>query len=81
MSKLLNPVEYFELSQSAPTRLLGCFHVKPSLAGCGAPSRRPGCACLAQTVLTILTSGVTDMGAVVTGFSRGPFLTFSGIPQ
>ena len=39
MSKLLNPVEYFELSQSAPTRLFYCFHVKPSLRECGAPSR------------------------------------------
>ena len=70
ISKLLNPKEYFELSQSASTRLFCCFYVKPSHRLWGP---HPGCPCLAQTVFTVLSSGVTEMGPLSQVSLRPPF--------
>ena len=78
-SKLLNPVEYFQPSQSSLTRLSCCFYVKPSpLSACGPLSwvRLP---CADRPPSPVLRGPDSEMGAGVTQVSApGPFLTFSG---
>lgn len=78
-SKLLNPVEYFQPSQSSLTRLFCCFYVKPSLLSACGPLSWVRLPCADGPHSPVLFGPDSEMGAGDTHVSApGPFLTFSG---